>query len=635
MANYKTLYDAFQNAFNVFSDHMAIRYREGGETFQSKTFKELEEIVRAFGVGLIKLGVKKGQHVGLIADVSHYWIISDMALQMIGSVDVPRGTDSTGDEIAYIVNHAGTTVVLVQNAEQIGKIEKGLKKYKTQVKTYIVLNDEKGTPKTKVKTMSEVVKLGADIIAKDGKEAKDFDKRGQSVKTEDLATLVYTSGTTGEPKGVMLKHSNFAHQLNTLPKIIPVGPEDRGLNLLPPWHIFGRIGEYLFLSNGTSITYTDIKHIGEDLREIKPTFVPAVPRIWEGVYNKIIGGVKKSGKEGIFNFFKKIAIAYKQNENLITGKFRVFKPRNPLVAIYQTIKGFIMTILLFLPKKLGDVLVFKKVLAATGGKLRGSISGGGALPSYIDDFFVAIGINILEGYGLTETSPVISVRHPDKIVPGTVGPLVEHTEAKLIDLEGNDVTAVKGAKGTLHVRGPHIMSGYYKNPKKTSEVLTKDGWFNTGDLVMFTPSGMVTIVGRSKDTIVLLGGENVEPTPIEEKVKQSDYIDQVMCVGQDQKTIGALIVPNEEELNKWAKANGIKSKSLKELIENAQVQSLYKKEIGKLISTETGFKSFERITSFRLLEKPFEKGDELNNTLKIRRHIVTDKYESLIKSMYS
>ncbi|MCB1199292.1 MAG: AMP-binding protein [Leptospiraceae bacterium] len=635
MAKYKTLYDAFQSTFTLFPDRLAVRYRLSGEDFHTKTYSELHEVVKAFGVGLIHLGVKPKAHIALIADVSHYWLISDLAIQFIAGVDVPRGTDSTGDEIAYIVDHSGCEIVLVHNAAQIEKIEKGLSKYKQQVKTYIVLNDQKSSAHSNVFTMTEIIEKGRQLITSNASESAEFDKRGPAIESDDLATIVYTSGTTGEPKGVMLSHSNFAHQLNVLPKLVDVGPDDRGLTLLPPWHIFGRIAEYLFFASGTSITYTDIKHIGEDMRKIQPTYVPAVPRIWEGVYNKIIGVVKKSGKEGIFNFFKKISLAFRHNKNLMSGKLRVFTPRNPLVAFFSSIKGLLFVILLFLPKKLGDILVFKKVLAATGGKMKGSISGGGALPGYIDDFFAAIGIKILEGYGLTETCPVLSVRLPGRVIPGTVGPLVEQTEAKLIDLEGKDVTDVRGAKGTLHVRGPQVMKGYYKNQKKTDEVLTNDGWFNTGDLVMFTNSGEVSIVGRSKDTIVLVGGENVEPTPIEEKIKESAFVDHVMCVGQDQKTIGALIVPNQEELKTWVGSNGIPGDSLADWIKDPKVNDLFKKEISRLVSADTGFKSFERVTVFRLLEKPFEQGDELNNTLKIKRHVVTDKYDSLIKSMYA
>jgi len=230
------------------------------------------------------------------------------------------------------------------------------------------------------------------------------------------------------------------------------------------------------------------------------------------------------------------------------------------------------------------------------------------------------------------------VRRMERLIPGTVGPLIANTEYKLIDLEGRDVTRIPGAKGTLHVRGPQIMQGYYKNPKKTADVLTPDGWFNTGDLVVFNHSGEISIVGRSKDTLVLVGGENVEPTPIEEKMKESEFIDHVMLVsrafGEDQKVLGALIVPNADNLADWAKKNGV-SGDFAALIKDPKVHTMYRHEINKYINSENGFKNFEKVGVFTLLKKPFEQGDELNNTLKVRRHVVSEKYEKLIDDMYA
>ncbi|RME90388.1 MAG: long-chain fatty acid--CoA ligase [Candidatus Hydrogenedentota bacterium] len=636
---YKTMVDVFENSFRLYADRIAFRWRNKDGQFEEMTYREAEEISHALGVGLINLGVKAKSHVGLIADVSHLWTLTDIAIQLIGAVDVPRGTDSTADELAYILNHSGSDVVFVHHAGEIEKIEKGLKKIKKKgkikIKKFIVMDDE--VPKKyarKAIAWSSLIDKGRQIIEKNGKEAKEAQKRRTKVKPEDLSTIIYTSGTTGEPKGVMTMHSNFASQISIVPKIVQFEPDESGLTLLPPWHVFGRITEYLFLSVGASITYTDIKHIGEDLKNIKPTYVPAVPRIWEGVYNKIMQGVRKSGKENIFNFFQKISLAYLAHKNRIENKENLYKKRPIFIDIPLKFVSFIMMLLLLPLKKLGDVLVFKKVLAATGGRMKASISGGGALPEYVDKFFASIGIKILEGYGMTETSPVISVRRPERVVLGTVGPPIPQTEIRLIDLDGNDVTNIVGAKGTLHVRGPQVMKGYYKNPKKTREVLSPDGWMNTGDLVRINIYGEISIVGRSKDTIVLIGGENVEPTPIEEKLKESPYIDHVMCVGQDQKTIGALIVPNEEMLAEFVKKHNIAGESLKDWIQDKQVQALYKSEISRLINLENGFKSFERVTDFRLLTKPFEKGDELNNTLKVKRHVVTEKYKDLIEDMY-
>ena len=632
---YRTLIDIFKTSFKLYPEQIAFRWREKKD-FKTYTYAQVEKITHALAVGLIDLGVKSKEHVAIIADVSQLWTLSDIAIQLAGAIDVPRGTDSTGQELGFIISHSGSDIVLVHNKEQIEKIESGLKKVKGKVSKYIVMDDnmpEKA--KKNVISMTSLIEKGQQIIEKNGKEAKELEKRISAVNPDNVATIIYTSGTTGDPKGVMLTHANLASQINILPKLIHTGPQDSGLTLLPPWHIFGRIAEYMFFATGMDITYTDIKNIGNDLRDIKPTYVPAVPRIWEGVYNKIIAGVKKQGKLGIFNFFKGFALRYYHNKKRFMGQVVLYNTPNPLLEVFVKIKNIIVIALNLPMKKLGDILVFKKVIAATGGKVKASISGGGALPAYIDEFFAAIGIKILEGYGMTETSPVIAFRRPERVVMGCVGAAIDNTELKVIDLEGNDVTDQLGVKGTLHIRGAQVMKGYYKNPKKTKEVLSDDGWMNTGDLVKISINEEITIVGRSKDTIVLTGGENIEPTPIEDKLKESEYIDHCMAVGQDKKTIGALIVPNLEELEVFVKANNIPGTGIEEWIENSVVNSLYKKEIQRLLTTDAGFKGYEKVSTFRVLKKPFEKGEEINNTFKLKRHVITDMYNDLINGMYS
>ncbi|MDH5718142.1 MAG: AMP-binding protein [Spirochaetia bacterium] len=629
-----TLVEILKEAMQKYPDRMAFRFRSG-KGFQELTYRDFEKKLNAFSTGLVSIGIKFGEHVGLIADVSHEWSLSNFAIQMIGAVDVPRGTDSTADEIAFILKHSGSQTVLVISADEALKIEGGLKKAKYKVKRYIILDNNipKGKKVPKAITLDEVIKKGQQIIDKKGKELKEIEKRQEKIKPDNTAAIIYTSGTTGDPKGVMLSQGNFASQLNIVPDIVGLKPGEKALSLLPPWHIFGRTGEYLFFSKGMSLMYTDIKNIGEDMKTFKPTFVPAVPRIWEGVYNKIIAGIKKGGKEGIFNVFRGIGVAYFKNKKRLVNQEKLAKKRNIVSDIaLKTIAGILLIILAPL-RALGDILVFKKIRAATGGKLKGSISGGGALPGYIDDFFGAIGINILEGYGLTETSPVLAVREKNKVVIGTIGAAIPHTQTKLIDADDKDVTKIPGAKGTLWVKGPQVMQGYYKNPKKTNELL-KNGWFNTGDLVTITHDGLLSIVGRTKDTIVLIGGENIEPTPIEEKLKESAYIDQVMVVGQDKKTIGALIVPNADELASFAKTNKLTGTGIKDWISDSQVNSLLKAEIKKLINPHNGFKHFEQISSFRLIAKPFEKGVELTNKLSVKRHVVADIYANLIADMY-
>jgi len=638
---YRTIIEIIKHTFDQYSDKLAYSWREK-KVFQSLTYAEVEKKVYALSTALIDMGVKIGQPIGLIADVSHYWAIGNFSIGFIGAVDVPRGTDSTGDELGHILTHSGAEFVLVHNAAQIDKIETGIKKHKGKIKQYIVLDDK--LPEAiskKAITLKSALKRGQEIIDKKGRSYKEIEKRHKKIKSDSLASIIYTSGTTGNPKGVMLTHGNFVSQINLVPGPFNLTSGDRALTLLPPWHVFGRILEYMFFEAGMEIYYTDVRHLGQDLKEIRPNFVPAVPRIWEGVYNKIMGGIKSAGagksiniKEQIFLFFKNISLLHFRAIKIIEMQDRRFAHRSPLVEIPLKSACFLFVGILWPLKLLGHLLVFRKIIAATGGQLRASISGGGALPDYIDEFFAAAGITICEGYGLTETSPVLSVRHPNRIVLGTVGPAVPATELRVIDMEGNDVTHMPGDKGTLYVRGPQVMKGYYRSVKKTAEVLDEDGWFNTGDLVKITIDGDISIVGRSKDTIVLRGGENVEPTPIEEKLKKSSYIDNVMLVGQDEKNLGVLIVPSADDLEEYVKQHDISGATIEEWIENPNIQKFYHAEVQKLINASSGFRPFERVSHVRLLKKPFEIGDEINRAYKLKRFVVTERYDNLIKSMY-
>jgi len=633
---YRTLVDIFLYAFKQYHDKAAYTWREKENKTSTITYGETEAIVYELSTALVTMGVKSGDCVGLIADVSHYWTLSNMAIQIACAVDVPRGTDSTGEEIGFILAHSGASIVLVQNDEQVDKIELGIKKYKGKVKKYVVLNDiiSKKNAKKAV-TLAELRKKGRAIIEKKGKEFKELENRQKRLKSDSLATIIYTSGTTGLPKGVMLTHGNFASQVNLLPGPFNMSSSDRALTLLPPWHIFGRTLEYLFIESGMHVFYTDIKHIGDDMRKIKPTIVPSVPRIWEGVYNKIMAGVKKSGKEKIFNVFKNISLYHYRALKILQGYEKRYEERAIFVDIPLKLFCFFVAGILLPLKVLGYILVFKKVIAATGGALRVTISGGGALPPYVDEFFAAIGINIYEGYGLTETSPVLAVRLPGNAILGTVGTPVPATEIRVISLEGKDVTHKPGEKGVLHVRGPQVMKGYYKNPEKTREVLDKDGWFNTGDLVQLTMDGEISIVGRAKDTIVLTGGENIEPRPIEEKILESPLIDNVIVVGQDKKSIGALIVPNLEELERVVKAKGWPGKSIEEWAQNRDIVKYFHQEVQSLVSSANGFKPFERITNVHILSKSFELGEEMSRKFELKRFVIHEKYKKIIDSMYA
>ncbi|HOV13585.1 MAG TPA: AMP-binding protein, partial [Spirochaetota bacterium] len=377
------------------------------------------------------------------------------------------------------------------------------------------------------------------------------------------------------------------------------------------------------------------KYLLPDLAEIKPTYMVSVPRIWESVYNGVLNNIKKESpiKRGLFYFFTGVGKNYTYFKKLLVGHIPYFKKKNPIVLLFEKIISIFMIIFLFVPNGLGSLLVFSKIRKKTGGKVRGLISGGGALPEYVDKFFSSIGIHILEGYGLTETAPIISVRNFKTLVYRTVGRPAPGVEVMIGDENWNRLPN-QSEKGIIYIKGDLVMAGYYKNPEKTNEIL-KNGWLNTGDLGRLTISGEIQITGRAKDTIVLIGGENVEPEPIENKLLEEPLISQVIVVGQDKKTLGALIIPQKENLEDLAKHKGINFNNYEELCKKNEIIEEFSKLIKNKINTTNGFKSYEKIISFTLLTTPFEVGKELTLSLKMKRNVIMEKYHTVIEEMYS
>jgi long-chain acyl-CoA synthetase len=315
---------------------------------------------------------------------------------------------------------------------------------------------------------------------------------------------------------------------------------------------------------------------------------------------------------------------------LVKGLFPEFTRRFRVIDI---LVGILPFLLLYPVRALGNVLVFNKIKARLGGKFRFTVSGGGALPPFVDKFFQAVGVLLLEGYGLTETTPVISIRLQHHPVSGTIGPLLDELSMRIVDPEtGHEVGP--GKKGVIYIKGPNVMKGYYKRPDKTAEVLSPDGWLNTGDLGMVTHRGELRIIGRTKETIVLLGGENVEPVPIEDTMLESDYIDQVMVVGQDQKFLGALVIPNEEALEKYAEQQEIAYLTTEDLLENPLILELISDEINGRVNAKRGFREFERVFRFKLIHRHFEPGVELTASLKMKRNVIAESYAKEIKELF-
>ncbi len=620
-----------------FPDQVALMSKTKSGDWSSLTFRELGEQFERFGAGLLDFGVKRGDHVGVISDNRKEWMIANLGILGIGGADVPRGCDTMPDEARYILQHADCTLCLVENTEQLKKVLS--KKGELPLLSSIVVIDEEFRPEAfsesacgaRLVAFREIMERGSRLLASDRNA---FQREMEKGTPQDLATIIYTSGTTGEPKGVMLTHSNFLHNMRTIPRVLDIGPGDIFLSVLPVWHSFERIIDNFALSQGTTLAYSKpmAKIMVPDMAAVRPTVMASVPRIWEGVRSAVYRNVTEEGgiKKALFLFFVGVGKVHATASALVSGRYPQFSRRSLVVDF---ILGILPFVLLLPFKALGDVLVFKKIKQRFGGRFRFTVSGGGALPPYVDKFFQAGGVLLLEGYGLTETTPVVSVRLQKRPVPGTIGPLLDELEVKILDPEAGAPVG-PGKKGVIYLRGPNVMKGYYKRPDKTAEVLSSDGWLNTGDLGMITWRGELKILGRTKSTIVLLGGENVEPAPIEDMILESEYIDQVMVVGQDQKFLAALVVANDEAIERYAERQKIAWLSKPELLENPQIQELISDEINSRVCAKRGFREFERVFRFRLLPKHFEDIVEITTKGEVKRHVVSEVYRREIAALF-
>jgi len=435
------------------------------------------------------------------------------------------------------------------------------------------------------------------------------------VNENTTASLIYTSGTTALPKGVELTHGNFCSNIRALVDILPFKSDDKVLSILPAWHVLERMAKYIGLSVGAETFYSSFRTLRKDLVEQQPTIMASVPRIWETIYEGIMKKVRERNRlqRTIVTLSLKAAADYSKHKFVL----------NPLKILEYPLYRF------------ADSAVFKKLRDRLGGRLRFAISGGSSLPRHIDDFFAAAGVNILEGYGLTETSPVIAIRVPGGSSSHTVGPVLEAVEARIVDQESGKLLG-PFEKGVLHVRGPNVMKGYYRNFSETSKVLHHDGWFNTGDIGYLTRDGHLVITGREKDIIVLSNGENINPVPLEDALKESEYITEAICIGQEWKHLGALIVPDFDSLKEFCGKKGIlfKEDRMDDVFGAPPVRELFTREIDRLVNSQSWVKPFEKINSFRMAYQPFVVGQELTPTLKPKRGVIEKLYKSIIESLW-
>ena len=627
-----TLADVYANASRRYDGIPAFARKDKSGAFVSISFRETYEKGLDLATALIALGIEAREHVGLIADNRLEWILCDYGILLAGAADVPRGTDVTDAELIYILNHSDARAVIVENKALLDRVI-AHRAQLPHIQTIILMAAADSVP--------EGVHRLEDLMADGARRRAEGDacvyERIKAITPNDLFTIIYTSGTTGTPKGVQLTHGNMCSQIANLPLALRVG--DRALSILPVWHSYERVFEMLCVSRGVSTHYTSLRALAEDLKTVRPTVMASAPRLWENLYLKILSNVKAAPplRQKLFHLAYKTTRNVKRAERFFKGQQIDIHGRGFSESLRLSLKHAFAWLASIVPARLLDGLVLKKLRAIVGGEFRGTISGGGALQPHVDEFFNFIGIPVLEGYGMTETSPVLAVRTWENLVIGTVGPMYPHTEVRIVDLQNGEILypdtnrhgGGRGLRGEIHVKGPQVMRGYYKDPEGSSRVL-KYGWMNTGDIGMVTFNDCLKILGRSKDTIVLLNGENIEPVPIEARLVESSFIDQCMVVGQDQKALGALIVPSLEHL----RLAGISATSIQDIMESKAVHQLIDEDIRSLINHDAGFKNFERITAWRLVPKAFEVGDEMTNTFKLKRHVITERYGSLITEMF-
>jgi long-chain acyl-CoA synthetase len=611
--------------------------RDPAGWFTTRTYHEFYDEIRWIAAGLLELGVKRGDLVGLISDNRPEWFAADFAVLSIGAADVPRGSDTLVQELTYILGFTDCGLSFAENQKQTAKIL-SCKDELPLLKIIITFEAVDTSVMTEAESHGVAIYSCQELLAMGKKRRErlpdEVDAEIDKGSSEDLATVIFTSGTTGEPKGVMLTHRNFLCQLAPFHNVFEMKPGEIWLSVLPVWHVFERAIEYVIIFHKDTIAYS--KPVGsvlmEDFLNVKPHWIAAVPRIWEAIMDGIKRSVKQMGwfQKFFFDYFVSVGLMYTYFKDLCFGLIPNYHGR---IRVLDAVMGFFPCLLLLPARGLAWLIVFRRLQRRLGSRFRAGISGGGSLPPRVDRFFNAVGLKLQEGYGLTETAPIVSARQHRKSRQGTIGQLlVPGTEFKIAGEGGESLPP--GHNGILHIRGIQVMKGYYKKSELSARVLSGDGWLDTGDIAMSTHDGELRITGRAKDTIVLRGGENVEPVPIENKLKESPRVFQCMVVGQDQKYLAALIVPVKDAIMAFAEEINIPIVDWELLLQQPEINEIIANDITSLISAKEGFKTFERIYKFKLLSKPFEQGIEYSSKQEPLRHKISARYAREIQALF-
>ena len=623
---YRTLIEMLDARAAESPDAVAQYGKDANGLFYPIPYSLLQKRARAMALALEGLGIARGDKVGIISDNRPEWLVADLAVLMLGAADVPRGRDAMPYEVEHILKTTEARVAFAENRDQLDKVL-GLHQSLPALETVILIEGE-------VPEVQGIDVIGYGNLLEKGlalldSSSHDWHSYGSP---EDIATIIFTSGTTGMPKGVMLTHGNMLYQLGEIDRIIDFQPGWKWLSVLPVWHAFERILQYAALYETNAIAYS--KPIGKimmtDIQRINPEILPSVPRIWEtiksGVYQTLKG--KGPATMRVFGFFLAAAMRYRRLENIVKDRNAKFRKA---CTMPKRVAAFLPYLLLKGVYAIGDKAAFQQIKRKLGRSFIGGISGGGSISQDTALFFEAIGIRLLNGYGLTETGPVVGVTSYRKPISGIMHTFAG-TELRVVGKDGEVLPP--GQKGELLIRGPQVMKGYYGDKARTDAMIDKDGFLHSGDLAVLDINGDFAIVGRAKDTIVLSGGENVEPVPIEKALMESEYIETAVVVGQDRKHLGALISINAKNVERYLKECHVPYVSREGLTELEEVRSLINKEVVKYVNTERGFKSFEQVSRFALTDAQFQVGRELSAKQEVKRAKVAELYKEEIDSIF-
>lgn len=583
-----------------------MRYKRDGEWHSLSAAEALRQIVRV-ARGLQRMGVAPGDRIALLSENRPEWALADFAILGCGAVNVPLYTTLPAESCEYILRNSGASVMFVSSKALLEKVRSVWDKL-PELKHAIVFDRPAGSVSVFSSNVAAAGGPPREMAWKDlvgdpmlaTAEIAHFEKQARAVKPDDLASIIYTSGTTGTPKGVMLTHHNIVSNIIGAPVEV-IGPSDLALSFLPLSHIYERTADYVYLYYAVPIAYAEsIDAVAQNLLEIRPTVAAAVPRLFEKVYARVLEKISKASWPRRKLFWWGVAVGREALKRRIAG---------------QPVDGA-----LALKYKIADALVFRKLRARLGGRLRYFVSGSAPLAPELAEFFNAIGVPVCEGYGLTETSPVVAANVPSSIRPGTVGRPLRNVEVRIAD------------DGEILVRGPNVMKGYYNLPEETARTIV-DGWLHTGDIGEFTPDGCLRVTDRKKDLLKTAGGKFIAPQPIENRLRQSRWISNAVVVGDRRPYAVALIVPNFERLADFARERGIVYSSPSELARHEAVRELIQRELDAI---NAHLAHFETIKRFLLLDRDFSiDSGELTPTLKVRRRIVEQQLRDRIEALYA